>query len=130
MFEYEDEDNIKLIYEGPVGSNTSAFIQKINNEIFFVIGRTINRYINDKFELYLQIDSPNFGNQIFGRSKNDIFLRMTDGLAHYNGSNVKYIYNFEGRISITDAVLFEEEIFILALDVTNGNDLIFHGKLN
>jgi len=54
---------------------------------------------------------------------------MTDGVAHYNGNNIEYIYNFEGRISITDAVLFENEVFFLAFDISNGNDLIYHGKL-
>ena len=63
-------------------------------------------------------------------NKNDIFLRMTDGIAHYNGNNIKYIYNFEGNISIIDAVLFENKVFFLAFDISNGNDLIYHGKLN
>lgn len=130
LFEYKGGDNIKLIYEGPIGDNTSAFLQEIDNEMFFVIGKTINKYTNNEFETIIQIPFPNFGNQIFGKNKNDIFLRMTDGIAHYNGNNIEYIYHFEGRISITDAVLFENEVFFLAFDISNGNDLIYHGKLN
>ena len=129
IFEYKDDNSIKLIYEGGAGSSTRAFIQKIGDEIYFVIGNTINRYVNNEFQPYLEIPFSNFGFQIFGRNKNDIFLRMTDGIAHFNGNNTEYIYMFEGKISITDAVLFENEVFFLAFDISNGNDLIYHGKL-
>jgi hypothetical protein len=129
IFEYNGGSGIKLIYEGKDVVQTSAFIQKIDNEMYFVIGNTINKYSDNEFKQFLQITIPNFGMQIFGRSKKDIFLRMLDGITHYNGSNLEYLYRFTGNISITDAFLFDKEVFFLALDLTNGNDLIFHGKL-
>lgn len=129
IWEYEGGTKIKLIYEGKLGLLTTAFIQKINNEMYFVIGNTINMYSNSKFNQLLQVNFSNFDTQIFGRNKKDIFLRMLDGIAHYNGNDIEYLFRFHERISITDAFLFENEVFFLALDLTNGNDLIFHGKL-
>ncbi len=130
VFEYKWGADIKLIYEGKDVIQTGTFIQNIYNVMYFVIGNTINTYSNSEFKKFLQVTLPNFGIQIFGRSKNDIFLRMLDGIAHYNGNDVEYLYRFSGNISITDAFLFDKEVFFLALDLTNGNDLIFHGKLN
>ena len=130
ILEYNGKADIKLIYEGKDVIQSGAFIQKIDNELYFVTGNSINKYSNNEFKQFLQIRFHNFGTQIFGRSKNDIFLRMLDGIAHYNGSNIEYLYRFNGNISITDAFLFDKEVFFLALDLTNGNDLIYHGKLN
>ncbi|KAF0162218.1 MAG: hypothetical protein FD188_172 [Ignavibacteria bacterium] len=129
IFEYKGSNDIKLIYEGSLGPQTSSFVQKIDDEMYFLIGSTIYEYSRNEFRNFLQITLPNFGLQIFGRNKNDIFLRMIDGIAHYNGNDIEYLYRFNGRTSITDAFLFETEVFFLALDLTNGNDLIFHGKL-
>jgi len=130
IFEYKGGSDIKLIYESKDVVQTGTFIQKIVNEIYFVIGNSINTYSNSEFKKYLQVIFPNFGTQIFGRNKKDIFLRMLDGIAHYNGNDIEYLYRFSGNISITDAFLFDKEVFFLALDLTNGNDLIFRGKLN
>jgi hypothetical protein len=130
IFEFKGDNDIKLVYEGGARSSTASFIQLIDSEVYFVIGFKVYKYINNEFKEFLDIPFSNFGRQIFGRNKNDILLRMTDGIAHYNGSNIKYIYQFENPTSITDAVMFDDEVFILAFDITNGNDLIFHGILN
>ncbi len=129
IFEYKGGTDIKLIYEGKAGLQTAAFIQKIDDEMYFVIGNTLNKYSDNEFKQLMQITLPNFGTQIFGRSKKDIFLRMLDGIAHYNGSDIEYLYEFSGNVSLTDAVLFDKEVFFLAFDLTNGDDLIFHGML-
>jgi hypothetical protein len=54
---------------------------------------------------------------------------MFDGIAHYNGSNVEYLYNFENEISIRDAVVFEKEVFFLAVNHNTSENLIIRGKL-
>jgi hypothetical protein len=130
IFEFRWDHDIKLVYEDGSRSSTASFIQLIDSEMYFVIGFKVYKYINNEFSEFLDIPFSNFGRQIFGRNKNDILLRMTDGIAHYNGSNIEYIYQFENPTSITDAVMFDDEVFILAFDITNGNDLIFHGTLN
>ncbi|MEW6654378.1 MAG: hypothetical protein AB1394_13080 [Bacteroidota bacterium] len=129
IWEYGGGTKIKLIYEGRDNLSSGAFIQIIDNQLYHTIGNTINNYLGGRFKEVLQVKVPNFGTQIFGRNKNDILLRMTDGIAHYNGNDIEYLYRFNRRTSITDAFLFENEVFFLAFDLTNGNDLIFHGKL-
>ncbi|MBM4172720.1 MAG: hypothetical protein FJ214_12685, partial [Ignavibacteria bacterium] len=102
LFEFNGTD-IKQIYEGTTSRETYSAVQQIDGKIYFVIGNTIYRYINNEFKEFVKIDNTNFYTQIFGRSKKDIFLRMLDGIAHYNGSNIEYLYRFNGNISITDA---------------------------
>jgi hypothetical protein len=130
IFEYKGGTDIKLIYEGKLGLQTAAFIQKIDNEMYFVIGNTINKYSQNKFKQFLKVNHPNFATPIYGRNQKDIILGMLDGIAHYNGSDIEYLYKFNGSVLMTDTFLFDREIFVMALDLTNGNDLIFRGKLN
>jgi hypothetical protein len=129
IFEYDGNENIEIIYEGFDNTESWAFIQEIDDRMYFVIANEINQYINNEFKLITQINDSNFGAQIFGRNEKDILLRMFDGIAHYNGSNVEYLYNFENEISIRDAVVFEKEVFFLANDFNNNLNLVFRGKL-
>ncbi|HEX7358763.1 MAG TPA: hypothetical protein VF270_13705, partial [Ignavibacteriaceae bacterium] len=64
-----------------------------------------------------------------GRNEKDIFLGMRDGIAHYNGENTIYLYRTTENIFVRKGILFEKEVFFLGRDI-NGNNLIFHGKLN
>jgi len=128
IFEYDGDKNIKIIYEGSGNPEKWAFIQEIDDRMYFVTGNKINKYTNNKFNLVIQINESNFGGQIFGRNQSDIFLRMFDGIAHYNGSNVEYLYNFEESISIRDGVIFEKDISFLAVNHSTGENLVIKGK--
>ncbi len=56
---------------------------------------------------------------------------MSDGIAHYNGSDVQYIYKTNNNnISLQGTfVVFEKEVFIMADDIYNGLNYIIRGKL-
>jgi len=40
------------------------------------------------------VENPNFYQRMWGRNSKDIFLLMTDGLAHYNGTDIEYLFYF------------------------------------
>lgn len=122
-------NSIRTIYEASFSSQNWAFIQEINSNLYFVIGNRIQKYLHNEFIPVIQINDSNFGAQIYGRSSKDIFLRMFDGIAHYNGSNYEYLYKFNDGITIVNAIIFEKEVFFLALDVQNNLNLIIKGKL-
>jgi hypothetical protein len=129
LFEF-DGQKIKSIYEAKYSPSTWMTIQSIGSKMYFVTGNKINKYINNQLIPIAQINDSMFGCQIFGRSENDIFLKMLNGIAHYNGNDVQYLYNFPYRAySISDAVVFEKDVFFLANDFNNGLNLIFHGQL-
>jgi hypothetical protein len=104
--------------------------QNIGGTLYFVLGNKIYTYNNQEFKLFLEINESNFGGQIYGRSTEDIILRMYDGIAHYNGSDIEYLYKFSSNnTSITNGVVFEKDIFFIAIDFNNSQNLLIHGKL-
>ncbi len=129
LFIFDGGSSLVRIYEAADEISTWNYCQNINNELFYTIGNTINTYSGNSFHRFLQIDNSKFGCQIFGRSRKDIFIRMFDGIAHYNGSDIQYLYKFTGNISIRDAAVFDNEVFFLASDLTNDFNIIYHGKL-
>jgi hypothetical protein len=87
IYEYTNGTYIKL-YSNIWTKGLQADISLINDEVYFILGSQIAIRVSDKFQTLLNVDNPNFYQRIWGRNPKDIFLLMTDGLAHYNGSDV------------------------------------------
>ncbi|MFA3784240.1 hypothetical protein ABRY23_14365 [Melioribacteraceae bacterium 4301-Me] len=121
------------IYGSIETKGQQADISVINGEVYFVLGNEIAKRVNNKFQTYLTVDNPNFYQRIWGRNSKDIFLLMTDGLAHYNGNDIEYLFYFNKprtQIYIGGAALFDSEVFFLADEFSTGLYLIYHEKLN
>ena len=126
-----DGDSFIEIYTGITSRDELGEFENINNEIFFLKGSELCKYeYNDKLKLIYKINESNFSNSIWGRTVNDIFLSMTNGIAHYDGTDLKYLYNFYDGISLSGAMIFEKEVFFLAYDFNKSINLIIRGKLN
>lgn len=104
------------------------FIQNINDEMIFVIGYSLNRFYKNQFVKFYDINESNFGIPIFGRTIKDIFLSMTDGIAHYDGNNIQYLKNI-GEENMSEITAFEKNIFFLAYDFNKGLNLVYKGTL-
>jgi hypothetical protein len=125
-----DGKNLKEIYSGPYDFEGRSTINEINNTIYLTIGVKIFSYINQQLNLITTINNQSFGLKTWGRNQNDLILRMYDGIAHYNGTDIKYLYTFDNSgISITGAAIFEEDVFIMAYDFSKNLNLVFRGKL-
>ncbi len=128
-FEIYEIKNRQLnkIYTGPRMTGISLY--SLAGKVYFVMGQDVCRYTNGSFVKQFTIDFENFGNKIYGRHENDQFIRMTDGIVHYNGQNMEYLYTFpQLSISIKDVVLFERDIFFCCRSNLTI-ELIIHGKL-
>ena len=123
--------NLREIYSGSQSTHSEyGSLLQLGNETSFIIGYEFFSYYKDNFEkLGWLTDNPNFRNRGIGRNKKDVFLFMTDGIIHYNGVDAVYLYQTINKSFISKGILFEKEVFFLGRD-TNGNNLIFHGKLN
>ncbi len=57
----------------------------------------------------------------------DIFVSMKDGIMHYNGSSLEYIYKspIGIELSLGRTVIFEKEYF----QIESFHNYIIHGKL-
>ena len=103
----------------------------IGNKVDFTIGKDIYRYVNGVFEKRLSFSDPNFGYQIYGRSEKDLFVRMINGLAHYNGTDLVYMKTFDNNFAsvVNSPVIFRNEVFFAVPDYINKANLVLRGKL-
>jgi hypothetical protein len=128
IYEY-DRKNLKLIYSYPP-SNGGPTIAAIDGYPYLVIDKKIYRYFNGNMEFIFEVSDQNFGGVIWGRNRNDIFIRMQDGLAHYNGTDWQYLFKSIGQTALMpNSVIFDKDIFIPAKIRTTGYPIIYHGKL-
>jgi len=125
-----DRENLKLLNEHIMTSEMSSTINSIAGNIYIALGKEVFRYVNSTMEKMFEVNEPNFGGQLWGRNRNDILIRMHDGVAHYNGTDIQYLFKFpnDNRLS-ANAMVFEKEVFIPAKDYTTGYSLIYHGVL-
>lgn len=119
------------IYQNDPLTAGSATINKIGDDIVFVIGNTLNIYSNGRFKAILTIDNSLFGYQVFGRNKSDVFLRMRDGLQHYNGIDYHYLFSLikENHSISHNAILFDNQVFFIVNDFDSGENYIHIGSL-
>ena len=122
----------KFLYGNIWTKGLQADISLINDEVIFIMGSQIARRVNNQFQNILNVSNPNFYQRIWGRNTKDIFMLMTDGLAHYNGNDVEYLFYFNRTPStqIYGAALFEKDVFFLVYEAPSGLSLVYHGRLN
>lgn len=124
-----DGQNIKTLYSGTVGTSQSGEIALVGNEVLFILGRKIATYDGANFHDVTYINEPRYDNGIIGRSRADLFLFTLDGIAHYNGSDVQYLFRINSNERLRSAIIFNTQIIFTALDYNTGNTLIIKGEL-
>lgn len=103
---------------------------QLGTKTYFIIGYDFFSYNGSNFNQIGRItDDPKFLNVGWGRNVKDIFAGMRDGIAHYNGENTVYLYQTTENVFVRKGIVFDSEFFFIGRD-SNGNNLIFHGKLN
>ncbi|MGD8782677.1 MAG: hypothetical protein PVH88_27440 [Ignavibacteria bacterium] len=120
---------LKEIYSSPEDEIVFGNFHYINGKVYFLIAQDVYRYINGNFVEQFSLGHQNFGYQFYGRHEKDIFVRMRDGLAHYNGTDIEYLYNFPlNMVSIRDEpVLFENDVFFALR--SEAKNMVLHGRL-
>jgi len=103
------------------------FISITDNELLFGMGDKIKYLSNGKFITLLDVSMTNYNGGFGGRNKNDIFLGLKDGIMHYNGNNLEYIYNAPNGVMLAlgRRAIFEKEYF----QIEFFHNYIIHGKL-
>ncbi len=101
----------------------------MGSKTYFIIGYDFYSYNGETLiKIGRLSEDQKFLNAGIGRNEKDVFLGMLDGIAHYNGENTIYLYQTIDKSFVRKGIIFEKEVFFLGRD-TNGNNLIFHGKL-
>ena len=123
--------NLTEIYGGTFSRENVANMELIGREVYFVTGRKINKYNGSQFETIYVVNEPNYANAIWGRSQKDLFLAMLDGLAHYNGKDVQYLFNFDHNTThLSGGYVFDSVVFFSARNFIDGLTLVYKGELS
>jgi hypothetical protein len=85
--------NFKQVYSTTVDGSTS--LAKIKGEIHFVIDKGIYKYNNSGLIHIMDINEPKFAHCVYGRNYKDLFVKLYDGIGHYNGTEIAYLYKFD-----------------------------------
>ena len=126
-----DQGNYHKLYSNIWVQGLQADLSFIGREVYFIMGNKIAIRNNNQFQTIITVDNPKFYQRIWGRNSKDIFLLMTDGLAHYNGTDIEYLFYFNvtQKTQIYGASLFENDVFFLVSEAQTTLNLIYHGKL-
>jgi hypothetical protein len=130
IFEYK-QGTFKQLYSSVWTQSTQADLSYIDGEVYFVLGNVIAKRVNNQFQTILKVNNPNFYQRIWGRNSKDIFLLMTDGLVHYNGTDLDYLFYFNvtPQTQIYGAALFQNDAYFLVGEYRTNQKLIYHGRL-
>lgn len=129
IFEYDGKE-LKSVLTGLPNWDEGLGVFEIGKKLYFVKGSKVYKYRNDKLELFLENPLPNHAVAIWGRNERDIFFAMQDGIAHYNGNDVSYVYKFTNNETyIYDFICLDNSVFVLTFDNSIGANIIIRGKL-
>lgn len=123
LFEF-DGSTMKEIYSS---ATHLATVNKVNEKMYFCIGRKIFFYENEQFKLWKDFTETPFRGQMWGRSDIDFFSVTSDGIGHFNGTDLVTIYPIDALIF--DMAVFETDIFVLCLTKSLDHPVVYHGVL-
>ena len=105
-------------------------LSSIDEKVYLTIGQNAYRYKKNKFKHFLYVDNEKFYNNVYGRSENDVFLSMRDGIMHYNGEDIEYIYESPSNdMDIFGTPLILENDIFYSVRYPGFNELVLHGRL-
>ena len=117
IYMYNGKELIQL-YSG----TETTTVNQINGKVYLCIGNKIYKPKNNGLEIWKDFNWTKYLGRVWGRSEKDFFGVASDGLAHYNGTDLVTIYPTVS--SIVDGFIFEKDIFIIC-----DFRIIIHGKL-
>jgi hypothetical protein len=123
-------NNLQEIYSGVNGAGAFADIAQIPGGILMLKGRDLFFFDGANQQDIITVQNSKFGYSVEGRSTKDVFLGMMDGIAHYNGTDIQYLYNFSDPNSRMDFIkVFPNSIFINTFNNSKQINIIFRGYL-
>jgi hypothetical protein len=130
FYKYENYNLIE-IYRNTTNNITHLSLTLIGNDPYFLIGKDLNKYVNNNLVKVVSFNHQSFGYHVAGRNEKDIFVRMINGVAHYDGTNLEYLYQFSNQYTsyINRPLIFEKDVFFTVHDNQNDLNLILRGHL-
>jgi len=147
----DSDTNTQLLYQyrngvlrqiySDSGNGGFAMVDEIAGDAYFIISHDVCRYTTNyfmtggqtapgNFVKLFSINDPQFDGQIYGRSENDLFVTLYDGIAQWNGTDVERLFTFSNNFTfIPTPAIFDKEVFFCVSDALNKVNMVAHGKL-
>jgi hypothetical protein len=134
LYEYV-EGKYNPLYRNSWTKGKQADLSLIDGNVYFIMGSQISMRAKGRFYPIVNVTNPDFNQKIWGRNSKDLFLLMSDGLAHYNGSDIRYLFYFNRPddrpyTQIYGAALFENTSIFLVREASTGLNMIYTGRIN
>ncbi len=123
-----DAGNLKQIYSGVDNSRGWTDLTTISGGVILEEGDRLFMANAGELDSLVTIQNPEFGGQIAARSTQDIFIRMLDGIAQYNGTDVQYIFT-RPNLNISAMIAFPSSIFAIGYSYTTHLNYVYRGYL-
>jgi len=128
IYEY-DGKVLKTVYSDIRNAYNNPMPLLLNNKLYFGFKEKLYVYENGTMT-----ERGNFaGKNIFsmarisGRNENDVFLPQTEGLGHYNGSDLVTVYKYAAGTEVLSWAVFENDAFFLCRDSDLSTFYVLHG---
>jgi len=126
------EDSLEQIFSNKRSEIRWAGLSSIDGKVYLIIDRDVYMYKRNRFEQFLHVDNEEFMRHVCGRTENDIFIPMYDGIVHYNGADMEYIYRFHDKNLrfASMPLILEKDIFFSILNLKSSvYEMVLHGRL-
>lgn len=104
-----------------------------NGNVYVARNKVVYKYESGAFVLFKDFTGTNMTTLKCMRNEKDIFIGYNDsavyGLAHYNGSDIKLLYQTSPDFYVINGILFDKNIFFILRDNIHSKTKILHGKL-
>ncbi len=117
-----DGQNIKQIYQ----TMDLTTINTINGKVYITSGKKVYTFVNNQLQVWKDFSGTLFADETWGRSEKDFFCVSTDGISHYNGTDLKTL--FPTTTLPSSAVIFPNDVFFVGYG--SGGSIVIHGILN
>jgi len=140
FFIYQFKNGILKQIDSSYIYNGIPMIDNIGDYVYFALpsGKVafniflydIGRYSFANFVKRFSVNISNWTLDFSGRNEKDVFLPMYDGIAHWNGTDIKYLIPFaNNNMVVGNIAVFEKDVFVPVKDPTTKMNLVYHGRL-
>ena len=88
-----------VLFRQTVGAMINQHLGQVGNKLHAVINNQLYSYENKSLKPIFELKHPKFTGKVYGRNYKDIFLSMYDGIGHYDGTDIKYLHQFDNGFS-------------------------------
>lgn len=95
-----------------------------------MVDKTVFSYKNGNLTEFHNFEGTNIVGRLWVRNEKDFFTFTYDGIGHYNGVDIKTLFNKElNDVGLNTAYIFEKEVFFTMENTLTSVEFVVHGKL-